>query len=143
MTQRPCQRDEQRRTEQRALVTALIEQLRSSTGWRSWLRARHTFHSYSMGNVLLILHQYPTATRVAGFGAWLKLGYSVRRGEHAIRIWANWAGLRPMRATALREPCRSLTRLVQCRRPQQSVAVGRTISLRRARISRTRALHPR
>jgi antirestriction protein ArdC len=88
MTQRPCQSDEQCRTEQRALATASIEQLRSSTGWRSWLRARHTFHSYSLGNQLLILHQHPTATRVAGFGAWLKLGYSVRRGEHGIRIWA-------------------------------------------------------
>jgi antirestriction protein ArdC len=30
----------------------------------------------------------PDATRVAGFKAWLKLGYSVRRGERAvIRIW--------------------------------------------------------
>ena len=30
----------------------------------------------------------PEATRVAGFKAWIKLGYCVRRGEHAvIRIW--------------------------------------------------------
>ena len=32
--------------------------------------------------------QRPTATRVAGFKAWLKLGYCVSRGETAIRIWA-------------------------------------------------------
>jgi antirestriction protein ArdC len=32
--------------------------------------------------------QRPTATRVAGFRAWLKLGYCVTRGETAIRIWA-------------------------------------------------------
>jgi len=32
--------------------------------------------------------QMPEATRVAGFEAWLKLGYCVRRGENAvIRIW--------------------------------------------------------
>jgi hypothetical protein len=32
--------------------------------------------------------QRPTATRVAGFHAWLRLGYCVSRGEKAIRIWA-------------------------------------------------------
>lgn len=31
---------------------------------------------------------HPTATRVAGFRAWLQLGYAVNKGEHAIRIWA-------------------------------------------------------
>jgi antirestriction protein ArdC len=31
--------------------------------------------------------QHPTATHVAGFRAWLKLGYAVKRGEKAIRIW--------------------------------------------------------
>jgi antirestriction protein ArdC len=31
--------------------------------------------------------QRPTATRIAGFRAWLKLGYAVQRGEKAIRIW--------------------------------------------------------
>jgi hypothetical protein len=31
--------------------------------------------------------QKPEATRVAGFRTWLKLGYCMRRGERAIRIW--------------------------------------------------------
>jgi antirestriction protein ArdC len=31
--------------------------------------------------------QKPGATRVAGFRAWLKLGYCVRKGESALRIW--------------------------------------------------------
>ena len=31
--------------------------------------------------------QCPEATRVAGFHAWLRLGYCVRKGERAIRIW--------------------------------------------------------
>lgn len=39
-------------------------------------------------NQLLIAHQCPDATRVAGFRAWLKLGYRVRKGERSIRIWA-------------------------------------------------------
>jgi hypothetical protein len=31
--------------------------------------------------------QAPDATRVAGFRAWLELGYAVRKGESAIKIW--------------------------------------------------------
>jgi hypothetical protein len=38
---------EQRRAQQRELVKASVEQLRSSEGWRAYLRARRTFHSYT------------------------------------------------------------------------------------------------
>jgi antirestriction protein ArdC len=79
---------EQRRAEQRELVVASIEQLRSSDGWRAYLAARARFRSYSPRNVLLILAQHPTATRVAGFRAWLDLGWCVTKGSNAIRIWA-------------------------------------------------------
>jgi antirestriction protein ArdC len=79
---------DQRRAQQRELVSASIEQLRSTEGWAGFLRARRAFHSYSYRNVLLIAMQHPTATRVAGFHAWLKLGYCVRKGETGIRIWA-------------------------------------------------------
>jgi antirestriction protein ArdC len=79
---------EQRRIEQRELVVASIEQLRSSDGWRAYLAARARFRSYSARNVLLILKQHPSATRVAGFRAWLDLGWCVTKGSTAIRIWA-------------------------------------------------------
>jgi N-terminal domain of anti-restriction factor ArdC len=79
---------EQRRAEQRELVQASIEQLRSSDGWRAYLHARRRLHSYSPRNVLLIVYQHPTATQVAGFKAWLQLGYCVTNGQRAIRIWA-------------------------------------------------------
>jgi N-terminal domain of anti-restriction factor ArdC len=79
---------EHRRAEQRQLVQASVEQLRSSDGWQGWLKARRSFHSYSLGNVLLIQLQHPSATRVAGFRAWLKLGYCVTKGSRGIRIWA-------------------------------------------------------
>jgi antirestriction protein ArdC len=82
------QEREQRRIQQREMVTASVEQLRSSAGWRRYLATRQAFRSYSVGNVLLISMQHPTATRVAGFRAWLKLGYCVRKGETGIRIWA-------------------------------------------------------
>ena len=82
------QERERRRAEQRELVRASIEQLRTSDGWQAYLKARRRFPSYSWRNVLLILHQHPTATRVAGFRAWLDLGYCVTKGSKAIRIWA-------------------------------------------------------
>ena len=82
---------EQRRAEQRELVRASIEQLRTSDGWQAYLKARRRFSSYSWRNVLLILSQHPTAHHVAGFRKWLELGYAVQRGQHGIKIWARCA----------------------------------------------------
>src|ERR687884_23194 len=65
-----------------------VEQLRSSDRWQRWLTTRRHFHSYSLRNQLLIAMQNPDATRVAGFKAWLAMGYCVRRGETALRIFA-------------------------------------------------------
>ena len=79
---------EQRRAQQRELVVASIEQLRCSAGWQAYLDTRRRFRSYSPRNVLLILSQHPTAERVAGFRAWLALGYCPMKGSTAIRIWA-------------------------------------------------------
>jgi antirestriction protein ArdC len=78
----------ERRERDREFARQAVERLRSSNGWKAWLTARASFHSYSLGNQLLIAMQRPTATRVSGFKAWLKLGYCVSRGETAIRIWA-------------------------------------------------------
>ena len=78
----------ERRERDREYARKAVEQLRSSDGWKAWLTVRTSFHSYSLGNQLLIAMQRPTATRVAGFQAWLRLGYCVSRGETAIRIWA-------------------------------------------------------
>lgn len=69
-------------------MKAAIEALQTSHGWQSWLRARSHFHAYSFHNQLLLAHQCPDATHVAGFRAWLDLGYCVRKGEQALRIWA-------------------------------------------------------
>jgi antirestriction protein ArdC len=77
-----------RRERDREYARQAVETLRSSQGWQAWLTTRASFHSYSLGNQLLIAMQRPTATRVAGFHAWLRLGYCVSRGEKAIRIWA-------------------------------------------------------
>ncbi len=65
-------------------VAALVE----SQGWRTMLDTAAKFHSYSLGNLLLIALQAPQATRVAGFRTWQSLGRQVRKGERGIAILA-------------------------------------------------------
>jgi antirestriction protein ArdC len=79
---------EQRRERERELVKESVERLRGSEGWQSWLATRSRFRRYSLGNQLLIAIQSPTAGRVAGFKKWVELGYLVRTGEKAVKIWA-------------------------------------------------------
>jgi antirestriction protein ArdC len=76
-----------RRDADRAKAREAVEALKTSVGWTRWLALRRRFHAYSLANQLLIALQNPNATRVAGFRMWLKLGYCVRRGERALRIW--------------------------------------------------------
>src|SRR6476620_8525466 len=78
---------EARRRADREKSRQAVEALVSSQGWQRWLRCRRHFHRYSLANQLLIALQKPDATMVAGFRAWLKLGYCVRRGETALRVW--------------------------------------------------------
>jgi hypothetical protein len=90
-TQRPKLTEEERaerRERDREYAQKAVEQLKNSDGWQQWLSSRALFRTYSLGNQLLIAMQHPTAERVAGFRAWLKLGYCVQKGETGIRIWA-------------------------------------------------------
>ena len=66
------------------------EQLLTSEGWERWVRvrSRNGLARYSVNNQLLIALARPDATFVAGFRAWLELGYQVRKGEKAIWILA-------------------------------------------------------
>ena len=52
------------------------------------VRARGGLARLSLNNQLLVALSCPDATFVAGFKAWLELGYCVRKGEKAIRIIA-------------------------------------------------------
>jgi antirestriction protein ArdC len=78
----------EKRAADREYTKQAVEALRTSDGWRRWLATRARFHRYSLANQLLIAMQRPQATQVAGFKTWLTLGYCVRKGEKAIRIWA-------------------------------------------------------
>ena len=79
-----------------ANVKALIEQLEAghSDALTAYLNAMSRFHNYSLGNILEIARQRPTATRVAGLYAWNQLGRKVKRGERGIRILAPIIGTR-------------------------------------------------
>ena len=77
-----------KRSEQRALIEAACREMLSSEGWRRFAETRATFHRYSFGNCMLIAHQMPAATQVAGFKSWQELGRQVRKGEPSIRILA-------------------------------------------------------
>ena len=59
-----------------------------SDRYAEYLQTVSKFHSYSFRNVILILMQYPEASRVAGFNTWKKLGRTVKRGEKGIAILA-------------------------------------------------------
>jgi antirestriction protein ArdC len=78
----------------REVASKAIEQLRQalesgqSGRLKEYLAAMARFHRYSWHNVMLIATQKPTATHVAGFQAWHKLGRFVKKGEKGIMILA-------------------------------------------------------
>jgi hypothetical protein len=65
-----------------------IDALTSSAEWQRYLDVQSRFHHYSFSNTMLILLQYPDASRVASFRKWQELGRQVRKGETAVRVWA-------------------------------------------------------
>lgn len=81
---------DRRRTQDRERLKAATEQLLSSEGWQRWVRvrSRNGLARYSISNQLLIAMACPEATFVAGFRAWLDLGFAVQKGQRAIRIMA-------------------------------------------------------
>lgn len=83
------ERDDRRRPDRERLQQA-AEQLLTSDGWQRWvrIRSRHGLARLSLSNQLLVAMARPDATFVAGFKAWLHLGYCVKKGERAIAISA-------------------------------------------------------
>jgi hypothetical protein len=83
------ERDERRRADRERLQKS-AEQLLSSDGWQRWVRVRSQagLARLSLSNQLLVAIARPDATFVAGFKAWLRLGYAVRKGARAVAIIA-------------------------------------------------------
>ena len=68
------------------LLEAGIDGLLDSEGFATYLCTVSRLHSYSFGNIALILAQRPDATHVAGYRTWQTLERQVRKGERAIKI---------------------------------------------------------
>ncbi len=69
-----------------------VEALTADPQWRAMLDAAAKFHTYSLGNQLLIELQAAqlgfSPTRVAGFGTWKSLGRSVVKGSTGLAVLA-------------------------------------------------------
>jgi antirestriction protein ArdC len=72
-----------------------IARLTTSDEWRQYLDYQSRFHKYSFGNVLLIMLQYPHASRIAGYRAWQRMNRFIRKGEKAIYVLAPMVYKRP------------------------------------------------
>jgi hypothetical protein len=104
--QRTSQKDNPTQQLIKQAVDFLLQQLEAgkSETLTAYLAAMARFHSYSFGNILSIARQRPTATRVAGYGAWKELGRFVKRGEKGIQILAPMVGHRRRKDTTAQEP---------------------------------------
>ncbi len=59
-------------------LEAGLAELLESGDWQRYLKVQSQFHNYSFNNVLLILSQFPEASRVAGYQRWLSQGQEIR-----------------------------------------------------------------
>lgn len=58
----------------------------TSENYLNYLKFFSQFHNYSFNNVIMILMQYPIASRVASFKTWNKLGLKVKKGSKGIKV---------------------------------------------------------
>lgn len=81
-------KQEATRADKVAQLERAVREVFETDGFRRWSDARRSFRDYSWANQFMIVAQAPEATRVAGYRTWQQLGRQVKKGEHAIRIWA-------------------------------------------------------
>jgi len=67
-------------------LQAGVRRLADSNEWQNFLSFNASFHSYSVGNRLLVWSQRPGATQVASYKSWKSRGRCVRKGEKGIAI---------------------------------------------------------
>ncbi len=66
-----------------------VSEIFTSGRYAEYLSAMSKFHTYSFGNVMLILMQNPAASCVAGFHTWKKeFGRNVKAHESGLKILA-------------------------------------------------------
>lgn len=79
---------EAQRKEATDKLEAAITSLETSDGFRSWLRARALFHTYSLNNTLLIVAQCPHASRIGSAKVWNELGRHIVKGSRSLKVFA-------------------------------------------------------
>ncbi|MCM1060839.1 MAG: ImmA/IrrE family metallo-endopeptidase [Eubacterium sp.] len=65
-----------------------VQAVFNSERYKEYLRFASNFTNYSPNNTMLICLQKPTATLVASYGKWRKVGRQVMKGERGIAIFA-------------------------------------------------------
>lgn len=73
-------------------LAAETDNVKKSAEFQQYLDTIAKFWEYSYHNQLLIYFALPTATKVAGFRTWSKLGRFVKKGSKAIHILAPFTG---------------------------------------------------
>lgn len=80
-------------TNQRDKMDEIMKQLEegvasvyTSENYLRFLDLMSNFHQYSLNNCLLILSQFPSASRVASYRTWQKCGCNVVKGSKGIKI---------------------------------------------------------
>lgn len=63
-----------------------VKEVFTSENYLNYLKFFSQFHNYSFNNVIMILMQYPIASRVASFKTWNKLGLNVKKGSKGIKV---------------------------------------------------------
>ena len=63
-----------------------VAQVFTSENYIRFLNTLSQFHHYSLNNCILIVSQFPQASRVASFATWKKIGCAVRKGSKGIKV---------------------------------------------------------
>lgn len=63
-----------------------VKEVFESGRYQEYLDFCSKFHNYSYGNIVLIMLQNPSASQVASFTTWNKLGFKIKRGSKALKI---------------------------------------------------------
>ncbi len=70
------------------LIKQGVKDITNSETYKEFLMFSSKFYNYSLNNQILIWAQKPTASYVAGFQTWKKMGRHVKKGEKGIKILA-------------------------------------------------------
>ncbi len=78
-----------------------VKSIQESKIFLQFMKTMSRFHTYSTGNIMLIMLQKPDATRVAGFNTWKDLGRFVKQGERGISILAPCWNTKPRKVKVI------------------------------------------